>query len=63
MKLFKFFKQKSKEPDYRKKHETYDRAMQTDAQGGVWISSNPNKHIIPNTAEEVDFDKLKGIKK
>jgi len=35
--------------------------MQTEAQGGVWISSNPNKFTVPNTAEEVDFDKLKGI--
>jgi len=63
MKLFEFFTQKPKQPEFRKKYKKYDRGMHTASQGSVWITSNPNKFTVPNTHEEVDFDKIKGIKK
>ncbi|MFW5761275.1 MAG: hypothetical protein ACOCXH_09870 [Cyclobacteriaceae bacterium] len=63
MKFFNFFKKRSQTPEFRIKYNTYDRGMQTEAQGGVWITADPNKITVPNTAEEVDFDKIKGIKK
>jgi hypothetical protein len=62
MKLLDFFTPKQKEPEFRKKHDKYDRGMDTESQGGVWITANPNKFTVSNTHDEVDFDKLKGIK-
>ena len=61
MKLLKLFKPKV--PKYRKNYPTYDRGMDTEAQGGIWLSQHPNKFEESNTALEVDFDKITGIKK
>lgn len=62
MKLFNLFNQKPKEPEYRKKYKTYDCGMDTDVQGSVWVTADANKFTVPNTAEEVDFDRIKGLK-
>ncbi|MGK7393328.1 MAG: hypothetical protein ACNS62_02105 [Candidatus Cyclobacteriaceae bacterium M3_2C_046] len=61
MNLFNFFKKKPGKPNFRQKYNKYDRGMDTESQGGVWISSNPDKFTIPNTADEVDYDKMKGL--
>lgn len=46
-------------PPHRSKYKTYARGLDTEAQGGIYISLNSNK-FIENDTSEVDFDKIKG---